>query len=410
MSTIFIQIASYRDEQLIPTLKDCLATASDPDSLRFGICWQRDSNESLYEFANDSSFRIIDVPYRESRGACWARSQAQKLYRDETYVLQIDSHHRFAPGWDSEIIDMLESTGRPKPILSTYVPHFDPETGIRKELIPTQLVFNRFHSNGVVSFDSIPLEGYESLEAPVSARFCAAGFLFTRGRFCREVPYDPQGYFSGEEISLSVRAFTHGYDLFHPHKAVLWHAYGGNRPRHWEDHVPDSGLQPWWELAEESYRRIRVLFGIEKGQDLGLYGLGDQRSLTDYQEYAGIHFRLQAVHPATREYKTPPTEPILTNEKDWQAYRIKDFSLRIPVEACLINPSTDLESWRVSILDSDDGEMFNQEIPSDIVYDILAHEQTEFLIKYRAFERGTGWSVCAKSTQGDVLQEINGEC
>ena len=38
--TIFIQIASYRDPQLIPTIKSILKTAKYPENLRFGIARQ----------------------------------------------------------------------------------------------------------------------------------------------------------------------------------------------------------------------------------------------------------------------------------------------------------------------------------------------------------------------------------
>ena len=38
--TIFVQIASYRDPQLLPTLKDMLDKAKYPDNLRIGISWQ----------------------------------------------------------------------------------------------------------------------------------------------------------------------------------------------------------------------------------------------------------------------------------------------------------------------------------------------------------------------------------
>ena len=36
---IFVQIASYRDPQLIPTIEDMLSKASHPENLVFGICW-----------------------------------------------------------------------------------------------------------------------------------------------------------------------------------------------------------------------------------------------------------------------------------------------------------------------------------------------------------------------------------
>ena len=39
-NTIFIQIASYRDPQLLHTLRDALDKAKYPENLRFAICWQ----------------------------------------------------------------------------------------------------------------------------------------------------------------------------------------------------------------------------------------------------------------------------------------------------------------------------------------------------------------------------------
>jgi len=48
---------------------------------------------------------------------------------------------------------------------------------------------------------------------PFRARFLAAGFLFAPGCFVQEVPYDPELYFMGEKSAMTVRAFTHGYDL-----------------------------------------------------------------------------------------------------------------------------------------------------------------------------------------------------
>lgn len=40
----------------------------NPERLRFGICWQRDAQESALTFGSDPRFRVLDVPWRESRG------------------------------------------------------------------------------------------------------------------------------------------------------------------------------------------------------------------------------------------------------------------------------------------------------------------------------------------------------
>jgi hypothetical protein len=54
MSKIFVQIASYRDPELIPTIKDCIDKAKHPENLVFAIGWQHDESENLDEFKNDN--------------------------------------------------------------------------------------------------------------------------------------------------------------------------------------------------------------------------------------------------------------------------------------------------------------------------------------------------------------------
>ncbi len=68
METIFISIASYRDPELLPTLRDCIANAKNSKRLKFGICWQHDETENVDEFINDSRFKFIKVPYELAKG------------------------------------------------------------------------------------------------------------------------------------------------------------------------------------------------------------------------------------------------------------------------------------------------------------------------------------------------------
>ena len=93
MSKIFIQIASYRDPQLIPTLKDMIANAKKPKNLVFAIARQyseTDGFDNLDEFRTDKRFKILDIPYTESKGVCWARNLTQQLYDGEGYMFH---HH-----------------------------------------------------------------------------------------------------------------------------------------------------------------------------------------------------------------------------------------------------------------------------------------------------------------------------
>ena len=130
---IFVQIASYRDPELVPTIEDMLKNAKRPQNVVLGICRQyhsEDGFDNLDKYRDDERFRILDIPYEDSKGACWARHQIQQLYDGEMYTLQIDSHMRFAKNWDVEMINMvkqLQGMGIPKPLLTGYVSSFDPD-------------------------------------------------------------------------------------------------------------------------------------------------------------------------------------------------------------------------------------------------------------------------------------------
>lgn len=130
MDKIFVQIASYRDPQLIPTIEDMLEKASHPEKLTFGICWQYDETESIDTFNNDKRFKISKHHYTESQGLGWARNITNSLYSGEKYTLQIDSHHRFVQGWDDIIMQDYKQALKKskKPVISTYCTPFDPNT------------------------------------------------------------------------------------------------------------------------------------------------------------------------------------------------------------------------------------------------------------------------------------------
>jgi len=127
---IFIQIASYRDPQLVPTVKDCIENAKYPENLHFCIAWQHGPDEKIDDIASLPNVTIIDIPYLESKGACWARNQIQQRYQEEEYTFQLDSHHRFVKNWDELVIGMykqIQQLRYKKPLLTSYIPSFDPD-------------------------------------------------------------------------------------------------------------------------------------------------------------------------------------------------------------------------------------------------------------------------------------------
>jgi hypothetical protein len=332
---IFVQIASYRDPELLPTIRDCISKAKYPENLTFGICWQRDENESMGEFTNDPRFKILEYHWSWSKGLCWARSEIQKLWDNEEYTLQLDSHHRFLQDWDTELIEMMKMTGSEKPIITSYAGMYRPSDNQLLNVEPYKMVASNFTPGGTILFRPHTIENWQTLDKPIPARFVSGHFFFTIGNHCEEYKYDPNIYFAGDEISLSIRSFTLGYDLFHPHKTVVWHEYTREgRTKHWTDFNTENlstGVveKPWWEMDNDSKRRLRHMLQEEDNNiDLGIYGLGEIRTHRDYELYAGINFKERMLHPNTIKGINPP----INDETEWylKQKEVYDLELEIP--------------------------------------------------------------------------------
>lgn len=367
---IFVQIAAYRDPELLPTIRDCLAKAAWPDDLRFGICWQTDAEDrSLEPFLGSDRFRIQRVPWHESKGLCWARAEIQKMYEGEDYTLQIDSHHRFAPGWDRFFLGSLESCGSPKPILTSYAGVYEPGVSETPPSGPFKMVADRFTPSGTILFLPRDIPGWRDLTGPVRARFVSGHFFLTLGRHCEEYRYDPQLYFAGDEISLSIRSYTLGYDLFHPHRNMVWHEYTrAGRTKHWDDHTNQQTQaaieKPWHERDVISKRRLRKMLREEDNdEDLGPYGLGTVRSHADYERYAGIDFGRRLLQRETVEGKDPPCTYV--DGERWEAGFLHEKRMTLKWRASDIERCDDLRFVYFGVEDACGQVLHRHDAPAD---------------------------------------------
>lgn len=282
---IFVQMPAYRDAELLATVRDLFATAANPARLRLAIAWQYADGEDAIERELQACGRVelIKIPARESQGCNWARNMLQRRWRGERYTLFLDSHHRFVSGWDARVVGLYEQCrdrGVDKPIVTGYLPPYDPcndpagRTSAVLEIAPLE------REDGILfMLTSHAVAGWSELHAPFPARYASLHFLFTAGSFNREIPFDPSIYFFADEIAIALRAYTAGYELFHPHRVLGWHLYNrATRVTHWADR-PD-----WRRQQEASCARLRELFS---GGLRGLYGIGAARTVADYERHIG---------------------------------------------------------------------------------------------------------------------------
>jgi len=258
--SILVSVASYRDTQLTDTIDSLFANQSGNNEIVIGVCMQdTEENYNNFKYKDHPNVRINFIPYQEAKGVGWARYVIQQnLYKDEDYFLQIDSHSRAIKDWDNILISQINKCPTEKVVLSTYPNGFnvldENETYFDHKTCP-YLKVNNIIPNAKLH----PVSAGIVTDKPMLGFWVAAGFLFTRGSWTKEVPYNYDFYFSGEEDHLSVMSFVNGWDIYVPDSSTIWHDYTDNRvqspkkyrPLHWEDH---PGVNARMDLLENLYK------------------------------------------------------------------------------------------------------------------------------------------------------------
>mmetsp|Transcript_16836 Transcript_16836/g.21290 ORF Transcript_16836/g.21290 Transcript_16836/m.21290 type:complete len:607 (-) Transcript_16836:50-1870(-) len=271
-------------------------------------------NDPKYEkYCKAGQVRAVYVHETESLGPAMARYYASKLWGGETYFVQTDSHLKFAEEWDEKYrIEVKAAKNYPKAILSSYPPGFTPGSGTSvHESNGAKLCFcetNVLDPNPIIRINAGG--NYKGGEKrPTQIPFVAAGFFFARAEFLVDMPFDPliPWCFMGEEIALSLRSWTSGWSIYAPRKNLIAHQYRPGR----------MGLPKFWGSVGRLYgrpqmnnkiqgkviKRLKNLAGypdatvesIQKDNiayvltDMEYYGVGKERTLEQYMEFAGIH-------------------------------------------------------------------------------------------------------------------------
>lgn len=409
---IYIQIASYRDPELLPTIADALDKAQYPKNLVFGICWQHspyDEWDNLDPYIDDERFRIIDMDYRDAKGVPYARNLLNKGWDGEKYTMQLDSHHRFEKNWDTELIKMLEGLrkdGHKKPLLSSYIPSYDPANDPDGRINePWIMEFDRFAPEGPVHFLPNGMDASTNIfdmSKPVAARFISAHFIFADGEYCREVEYDPTFYFHGEEINLAVRSYMAGYDLFAPNKVLVWHEYTRDgKSKHWDDH------NTWASIDRNSYKHGRELLGMEPGGDVNKILTG-VRSLEEYEIYAGLQFSTKKVHEKTIAMERVPT----SNNKKEHEIGLTDYK-KVCVDIFKEDvPEEDYIFWAVAFEDEHGNEIYREDAsPNEIRTMKERDPNNQFLQIWRTFytkDMPHKWIVWPLSESKEWCERLTG--
>jgi hypothetical protein len=308
MDTIFVSVSSYRDRLCGRTLSSIFSEAKYPERIFIGLCQQNKTdedsecddidNEIIKKYKNN--IRTIKIPYYDARGPCYARYLCSTLWKGEDYFLQADSHVLMAKNWDEKAINMINeikaTTDSKKVILSHYTDLYENHGKPNPNNIVPRNCTAFFTDRGLISFNGAENISIGKNEYHKSA-FIAGGFLFTESSFLQDVPFDPEldYLFVMEEILLSIRAWTNGYDIYTPSENLMFHLYTRkDENKIWTDNKTYKD--------DDAVEKAKYIIGLENKipeylkESAKKYGIGNIRSLQEYYKFAGIDIKNKKIN------------------------------------------------------------------------------------------------------------------
>lgn len=301
--TIWLMVASYRDFQCPETLTSALSRAEHPSRVKISVVQQNAPEDSgcgcsdKFPLLCDANIWVYEMDAQKATGPVYARHVGNRMYRGEAYAMQVDAHVQFVRGWDTSLIEQFKATRNDMAVLSTYLTDLQgsiDEFGNSRRKTRPIMCNSDFEGRPPARYlrhNAQPEEEPAIRGEPMMQPFWAAGFSFSRGHFVHRVPYDcclPM-VFMGEEISIGIRAWTHGYDMYTPEFSVVFHEYAQNSKRRhnlhffWENRNRAAGD------GQKSLKRLTGLIGMAPNiaddydkTEAEKYGLGDVRPVSEF--------------------------------------------------------------------------------------------------------------------------------
>ena len=278
---MFVAIPSYDDPDIVATVHNLLDAAAT--KVRVGVALQDDNPEigkALCALGAD----VHAMGTAQARGCGWARAVAASLWEDEPWYYQCDAHMSFDPGWDAHLIEQHSRMPTPG-VLSTHPGDINATSTDRTTVTNISRVTPWGFSAGA---SDLKVWG----DVPIIGRAVSGAHQFMDARVIQAIPLDPYLMFWVEQCAMTLRFWSHGYDIWHPggpprvrHKYM--HERRLNNDQYWNRDKPRAS-----EQHVRSRGRLHVLAGRQPG-DLGAYGLGGQRTVAEWQDFAEVDLKVE---------------------------------------------------------------------------------------------------------------------
>lgn len=318
MKTIFVSIASFRDELLLATLDSLKQNESGRNKIVYGIFEQTRKEDSLETKAPEKiehpnvRYKRIDPEYAD--GVVWARAiNAMQVY-DEEFFYQIDSHMLFDKDWDNALIwDYQQATklaNTPKVILTTGTKNFEYFSNyITKHTLKSDITVNfKYYQFDKELLLKVHGPWQAATDTVTPGIHTIAGNFFVPTTWLKDVGYNTRLFFDYEEPYMSLSSILAGYKIYHQRKIMCYHYL-------------DSAKSPTRQEINPIVKKSRIHENKERERlefINYIYSLGEDK-LEEYRRLTGVDYINRKLEERAITRTVPPSVP-----NDWELPRLTE--------------------------------------------------------------------------------------
>ena len=269
-SRIFVSVAAYRDPELVATIENMLQMADRPGRLRVVVLNQDEQDIHI----DLPGVEVFNTHFSEAKGLGWARRMILERYKGEDFVYQTDAHMRFAPCWDTRLIDCWRAAragGVEKPLVSCYPSTYQEGARpweYRQRQSRHRMTLKSIDQHGVPHFGGGGIRpNHEAIGYAPGVGMSGAN-TFAAGAWATRVPRSDEQHIGFEEPEVYALSWTRGYQTVSPVEMVAYHLYRGDasgRGKVWRDHKMGAMLKASRERVAAMYRGAHPDLGDKPG-------------------------------------------------------------------------------------------------------------------------------------------------
>lgn len=141
--SIYIQIATLEDTNIVDTVISAFVSATKPEDIHIGIAATVSEgffNRTIVPLAGLRGVTARRYDPETDRGLGRGRVNSRFAYNGEDYLLQVDAHTYFQKGWDAYITKAykaaIKETGNDKTLMTCYLGRYWKHGGVKEVLSP----------------------------------------------------------------------------------------------------------------------------------------------------------------------------------------------------------------------------------------------------------------------------------